>query len=46
MVVINTGIAIFQVNASKLRRPLDTKKFRIRATEQEHLCCGFLVRAK
>ena len=39
----------FQVNASKLRRPLDTvdlEELPIRMSFQEHLCVGFLVKAK
>ena len=47
MVVINTGASIFQVNASKLRRPLDIVDLEEPpASEQEHLWYGFLVRAK
>ena len=36
MVVISTGNSFLQLNASKLRRLLDTVDLRVR--EQEHLC--------
>ena len=46
-VVIITGASIFQENSSKLRRPLDIVDLEEPpASEQEHLCYGFLVRAK
>ena len=48
MVVINTGASIFHVNASKLRRFLDTLDLeeQLRVSEQEHLCCGYLVKGR
>ena len=49
MVVISTGTSIFQVNASELRRHLDTvalEESQDSSEQQEHLCYGFLVRVK
>ena len=47
MVVISTGASFFQLNASKLRRPLDTVYLEeLRVSGQEHLCCGFLAKVK
>ena len=46
---VKTGAATFQANMSKLPRPLDTvdrKNFRTRVSEQEHLCCGSLVKVE
>ena len=41
MAVISTGATICEANVSKL-----WKNSRIRVGEQEHLCCGFLVKVK
>ena len=50
MVVICTGSSIFQVNASKSRRPLDTVDLEEVPDSREqtgaHLCCGFLANVK
>ena len=50
MVVTSTVASILQVNASKLRKPLDTVDLEelpdFRVSEQEQLCCAPLVKVK